>query len=186
MNKNNKSNNKSYHKSLYALFTATALSLFLAACGFHLRGNIPLPPGLDPMFIQTTTPYDPLVQAIEDTLTSSHVKLATSLKSAKTILHILDMKSTENLVSVSTSTNTRQYALTETLQIELTDSTGKVIIPVSTLTASNPLTVDSSQVLNLSSQKQTQVQEMQQALVQQLMARLASKNTKQALGTVRQ
>lgn len=157
------------------------LALFLVACGFHLRGNVPLPKTLSPMYISTSTPYDPLVELIEDTLTASHIQLTDSPKNASTILHIIDIQYTENLVSVAASTNTRQYALAETLHMELTTPKGKTIIPVSTLTATNPLTVDSNQVLNTSVQKQTLQQEMQQAVVQQLMIRLGAPNTKRAL-----
>ncbi len=157
-------------------------ALCLGACGFHLRGNIPLPKTLSPMYIATNMPYDPLIQLIEDTLTASHIELTDSPKKASTILKIIDIQYTENLVSVAASTNTRQYTLSETLRMELTTQKGATIIPVSTLSASNPLTVDSNQVLNTSVQKQTLQQEMQQAIVQQVMIRLGSQNTKKALG----
>jgi outer membrane lipopolysaccharide assembly protein LptE/RlpB len=129
-----------------ALFTVG-----LVACGFHLRGNIPLPKTLSPMYISTTRPYDPLVQLIEDTLTASGITLTDIPKKASTILNIIDIQYAENLVSA--------------------------------LTATNPLTIDSNQVLNASAQKQTQEQEMRQAVVQQLMIRLGSPNTKKALIT---
>lgn len=162
-------------------FAAICLSVFLVACGFHLRGDIPLPRELSPMYIETSTPYDPLVQLIQNYLTASHIKLTESPKAANTILRIIDIQSAESLVSVAASTNTRQYALSETLHMDLTDKYGKVLIPVSTLTASNPLTVDSNEVLSTSSQKQTLTNEMRQALVQQLMIKLGSPNTKRAL-----
>lgn len=163
-------------------FLVGCLAVFcLAACGFHLRGNVPLPKTLSPMYVATSTPYDPLVQAIEDTLTASHIELTDSPKKANTILRIIDIQSSESLVSVAASTNTRQYALSKTLRMELAGQKGKVIIPVSSLTATNPLTVDSNEVLNTSAQKQTLDGEMQQALVQQLMIRLGSLDTKRAL-----
>jgi LPS-assembly lipoprotein len=165
-------------------FWLAFFAIFLAACGFHLRGNIPLPKTLSPMYIATSTPYDPLVQLIEDTLTASHIELTDSPKTAKTILRIIDVQYSESLVSVAASTNTRQYQLLETLHMELTNKAGKVIIPVSALTASSPLTIDSNEVLNANAQKQTQNQEMQQALVQQLMIRLGSPNTASALAKV--
>lgn len=157
------------------------LTFFLVACGFHLRGNVPLPKELSPMYIDTKTPYDPLVQAIEETLTASHITLTDSPKAANTSLRIIDIQSIENLVSVSASTNTRQYSLTKVLYLELTGKKGKIIIPESALRSSNPLTVDSNQVLNASSQKQILTDEMQQALVQQLMMKLSSRDTKKEL-----
>lgn len=169
---------------LNKVLIAAFLSVFLVACGFHLRGNVPLSPNLGPMYVDTKTPYDPVVQAIENALTASHIELTDSPKSANTTLRIIEVKSGENLVSVSASTNTRQYSLTKTVILELIDSKGKTIIPVSSVTASNPLTVDSSQVLNMSSQKQAQDQEMQQALVQQVMLKLGSRNTTKALATL--
>lgn len=167
------------HSSAFLIIIC--FSFFLGACGFHLRGNVPLPKGLDPMYIDTDSPYDPLVQAIEDSLSAYNITLTNSPAKAKTILHIIDIDFSESLVSVSASTNTRQYSLIETLKMELTGPKGQTIIPLSTLTASNPLTVDSSQVLNASSQKQALVGDMQQALVIQLMSKLASQDTKQAL-----
>lgn len=155
--------------------------LFLVACGFHLRGNIPLPTELSPMYIETTDPFHPTILAIQDGLEASKIAVAKSPSTANTILRIIDIKSTENLISVSASTNTRQYALVETVQIEVTDKTGKVIVPVSTLSGSNPFTVESNQILTAASQKDLLSDEMQQAIVQQLFARLGSKGAKTAL-----
>lgn len=170
------------HKQRF--FWISFLSLLLVACGFHLRGNVPLPKALSPMYIATNNPYDPLVELIEDTLTASHIELVDSPKNASTILKLIDIQYAENLVSVAASTNTRQYTLLEILRMELTTAKGKIVIPVSTLTASNPLTVDSNQMLNTSVQKQTLQQEMQQAIVQQLMIRLGSPNTARALSGI--
>lgn len=161
-----------------------SLLIFITACGFHLRGDIPLPSTLAPMYIDTKTPYNSLIDAIQATLSSYGIKQASSPKEANTILHILDIQSSEDLVSVSASTNTRQYAMKQTVTMELTDKNDKVIIPVSKITASNPLTVDSSQVLNMDSQKQTLSGEMNQAMVQQLMMKLGSNQTKTALAAL--
>lgn len=161
-----------------------SLLLFITACGFHLRGDIPLPSTLAPMYVDTKTPYNSLIDAIQASLSSYGITQAKTPKEANTILHILDIQSSEDLVSVSASTNTRQYAMKQTLTMELTDKNGKVIIPESKITASNPLTVDSSQVLNMDSQKQTLSGEMNQAMVQQLMMKLGSKQTKEALATL--
>lgn len=166
-------------------FILIFMPFFLVACGFHLRGDIPLSPELGPMYIDTKTPFDPLVQGIENTLSAYHIELVDSPKSAHTILHIDDIQSSENLISVSASTNTRQYALSETLKMTLSDQKGRDIIPLSTLTATNPLTVDSSQILNASNQKQALTSEMQQALIQQLMTKLASHNTQKALASLK-
>lgn len=159
----------------------TLVSLGLIACGFHLRGNIPLPAGLSPMYIETDSPYNPLVQAIKDHLTAYHITLADSPKTANTVLRIIHIETSESLVSVSASTNTRQYALAQTLKMELMGKKGQTIVPLSKLAATNPFTVESSQVLSASSQKQALVGDMQQALVMQLMAKLASQDAKHSL-----
>ncbi len=168
---------------MFSRIFITLLTACIVACGFHLRGNIPLPKGLSPMYVATSTPYDPLVQSIESMLTASNIELTDSPKNANTTLRILDIQTSENLISVAASTNTRQYTLSETLRMELTGKKGKVIIPVSALTASNPLTVESNEVLNASAQKQTLTGEMQQSLVQQLMIRLGSRDTERSLAS---
>lgn len=163
---------------------SVSLLIFITACGFHLRGDIPLPSTLSPMYVDTKTPYNSLIDAIQSSLASYGIAQAETPKTASTILHILNIQSSEDLVSVSASTNTRQYAMKQTVTMELTDKNGKVIIPECKITASNPLTVDSSQVLNMDSQKQTLSGEMNQAMVQQLMMKLGSNNTKKALAAL--
>lgn len=153
----------------------------LSACGFHLRGNVPLPPGLSPIYIETASPYDPFIQTLEETLTHRGIALAESPKDASTTLHIIRLNLAENLNSVSASTNTRQYTLVYSVEFELLGKKGQILLPQAALSTSSPVTVNSSQVLSTSSEEQTIKQEMQQRLVQQLMARLGAENTRKAL-----
>src|SRR5262245_52687393 len=91
--------------SLFCLF------ILLTACGFHLQGEAKLAPRLHRMYLQTTDPYGYLARSLQQYLKMSHVNLVATPAEADTILVIVKDQATQDLLSVSSTQQTRQYNL---------------------------------------------------------------------------
>ena len=153
------------------IFLAT---LFLSACGFHLRGEAPLSPSLKNLYIQTADPYGALTRNLRVYLKTSGVELTDSPQSARTILHIISDTQSQQLLSVSGLQQTRQYNLLLTVVFEVTTPKGTILVPPQTLTESRILTTLSDQILSSTNEQTTLYQQMRLAIVYDIINRLSS------------
>jgi len=86
------------------------LALGLAGCGFKLRGEVEIPPDLNPVFIQAGA-GSPVAQAVRDRLRGSQVRLVASSKEAKLNLRILSEQRASRVVAVDRSGRVLSYDL---------------------------------------------------------------------------
>src|SRR5579863_964212 len=93
----------------FHFFLIFFLTMLLTACGFHLQGEMQLAKPLHRLYLQAPDPYSYLVRNLEDYLKMSQVQLAASPKEASTILTILRDDTSQELLSVSGTQQTRQY-----------------------------------------------------------------------------
>lgn len=151
--------------------------LLLSACGFHLRQPLPLAKPLQNVYIQSRNPYGDLTRNIKQYLQMSGAHLAASPQEASTLLNIIQETTSQDLISINSSQQTRQYNLRLTVSFEVTDPRGRVMIPAQTLTELRPLTLQSNQILAGSNQATQLYRDMRRAITYNLMNRLASKET---------
>ena len=166
------------HRWLWLLL---ALSLSLSACGFHLRGQYQLPASLFRLHLQTSSPYDPFIQRLEQVLTTMKVVLLPTAAEANGVLVIHSMKSGQSLLSSSTTSQVNTYALTYTIVFSLQSPSGKVLLPSQSVSASQSYTVSSNDAIAGSSQEQQLQVQLYQDVIYQLFNQLSSKKVKAAL-----
>lgn len=165
----------------YKLIITLLLTLMLCACGFHPRQPLPLAKPLQNLYVQSRTPYGSLTRNLKQYLQMSGVRLATSPQQATTILNITQEIMSQDLLSINSSQQTRQYNLRLSVTFEITDPQGGILIAPQTLTELRPLTLQSNQILAGSNQASQLYHEMRRALIFNLMNRLASKGVTNAL-----
>lgn len=162
-----------------------ALSLFallaLQGCGFHLRKPLPLAKPLQNIYVQSRNPYDDLTRNIKQYLKMSGVHLAASPQEASTVLNITQEVMTQDLLSINSSQQTRQYNLHLFVTFEVTDPHGVVLIAPQTSSELRPLTLQSNQILAGSNQAAQLYNDMRRAVTYNIMNRLASKGMSNAL-----
>ncbi len=166
------------HAKIIAVFL---LLLALSACGFHPRQPLPLSKPLQNLYVQSRTPYDDLTRNLKKYLQMSGVHLAASPQQASAILNITQERMSQDLISINSSQQTRQYNLRLAVTFEILDPKGTVLIPPQTLTELRPLTLQSNQILAGSNQASQLYHDMRHALTFNLMNRLASKGITNAL-----
>lgn len=146
----------------------------LTACGFQPRGVMPLAPPLHHLYLQTADPYGQLSRNIKQYLKASNVQLANSALTAETVLDIQKEETTQQLLSVGGTQQTRQYNLILTVQFQVTDPKGIVLIPSQAVSESCTIPIQANQILAGSNEANTLFQRMRQAIVFDIMIRLSS------------
>lgn len=155
--------------------SAVLLVMLISGCGFHLRGEMPLAKPLHSVYIQSVDPYGTLVKSLSQSLKMSNVQLAENSHEAETTLVIMHDDTSQELLSVGATLQTRQYKLVVTAMFEVNDAKGRTIVPPQSLAESRVITVQSNQILGSSNEANLYFQQMRQALASAIMYRLASR-----------
>ncbi len=151
------------------------LVFLVASCGFHLQSEIKLAPPLQRMYLQTGDPYGTLARNLQQDLKLSGVQMVSSPAEASTILVILRDDTSQVLLSVSGTQQTRQYTLIVTVVFEITDHKGKSLIGPQTLTESRTITIQANRVLGSSNEANLFYQQMRRTLAYAIINRIASR-----------
>lgn len=155
-------------------------SLLLTGCGFHLQGEVPLAPPLHRMYLQVPDPYGPLERALQQYLKISKVVMVPKTD-ATTILAVLRDDTSQTLLSISGTQQTRQYLLQVTVVFEVNNRHGATIIGPYTLVESRTITVQANQILGSSNEASLFYQQMRRTLAYRIITMIASQQSAQAL-----
>jgi LPS-assembly lipoprotein len=150
--------------------------LFIAGCGFQLRGSKTFLPSLQNLYIQSTDPYGQLATYLATYLKQSGVHLTTTPDEATAILSILSETQNQQLISVSGTQQTRQYNLLLLVQFQVTNNKGAILVPPQSLTESRILTSISDQILGGSNEQTIMYQQMRRSMVYDMINRLGSQD----------
>lgn len=161
-------------KHYLTIIITTLLTISLSSCGFHLQREMPLAPALHRLYLQSPDPYGTLSRNLKQYLKLSKVELVTSPAQAQTILVILRDANTEELLSVNATQKTRQYNLHVTVDFQVTDSNGRIIVPPQSLTETRIITIQSNQILGGSNAAFLLYQDLRRAISYAIMNRLVS------------
>lgn len=154
--------------------TLSLLCSLLAGCGFHLQGETQLIAPLKRLYLETKDPYGYLARDLKQALTMSHVQLAASPCDATVILTILQDSTSQNLLSVNGTTQTRQYELKINVVFDITDTNHQILVGPQSLSESRVITIQSNQVLGSSNESSLFYQQMYRILSNAIMSRIAS------------
>lgn len=157
------------------LVCLTTISLSLSGCGFHLRGSFTLAPPLKRMYLQTTDPYGELARNLRQSLEATGVVFAETPQQASTVLEIIHENTSQQLLSVGGTQQTRQYNLVLSVVFQVTTPQSKIIIPQQTVTKTQAITVQADQILGGSNEENNLYHQMRKSIVYTLLNVLTSK-----------
>lgn len=158
----------------------------LSGCGFKLRGAMPLAPPLHSLYLETSDPYGELARHLRQFLKMSGVALTNSPAEASSILTILSESTSDQLIGINGTQQTRQYNLVLTVTFQISNSKNRVLVPTQTVTESRALTVINDQILASSNEAMNLYSQMRQAIVYDIMSRLSSEEITEQLTAVPQ
>jgi LPS-assembly lipoprotein len=108
------------------------LLIFVAGCGFHLRGAVEVPPELNPMYVQAPG-GSLLAKAIQNQLAGGSVRLAQSSKDAKVTLRILSETRSNRVAAVDRNAKVLAYELHYVVRWDVLGADGKERIAAQTM-----------------------------------------------------
>ncbi len=145
--------------------------IFIAGCGFHLRGQIELP--YRSVYVQGG--QDGLAVALQAALRLGHAgRLAPSAEKAESVIDIMSVQNSKVIVALSGIGRVREFQLQYRVQYQLITPKGKVILAPANLLLARDMTYNDAQVLAKGAEEQLLYRDMQKDAAQQIMQRIAS------------
>ena len=153
------------------------LTLFLASCGFHIRGLVELPKWFNHVAVVSSDNHYELTSILKSRLDSYHIELSNNPAIADFVIIIQQSLYQIKIISIGASTNPRQYQMILTTNWHVQNRKGKIIIPQTTATVTRQLTVNNDRILGSNDEEMTLQREMRQDTVTQIMNKLSQKLT---------
>lgn len=149
----------------------TVLALTISACGFHLRGNIPLPSGISNMFVEA--PSGNFKDELAKILTNVGADLATGPGGADVVLKITSATSNRTVGTLDARGKADSYNLVFSVSYRLEDPAGKKIRAAS-IRETRRYNFDPELVIESESEEADLLQDMEQEVAISLVRQLAS------------
>lgn len=147
----------------------------LAGCGFHWAGSRPLPPALTSVYIDVVTPYrvskPPLEAALSSRLLRRGARLAGSFGGARTILRVIELTESREVLSVDPFGKAVEYTLTTRVQYELIEN-GQIVLTPDTIQVARDYSFNAQQVLAKEAEEARLQSFMQDELAELLLLRV--------------
>jgi LPS-assembly lipoprotein len=156
-------------KPIYLTLTLAAC-LFVAGCGFHLRGQSSLP--FDTLYIEAAETSGFAADLKRSIRYGSQTKLVDSHESAQAVLHILSEIKEKKILSLNSAGRVREFELYYRVLFKVTDQNKNNLIPATEIFMKRDFTFNDAQVLAKESEEALLYRDMQNDAVQQMMRRL--------------
>ncbi len=148
---------------------AFALTIFLAACGFHLRGEAHMP--FNALYIEAAPSL--LIAELKSSLKANHVQLTEKSDEADVILNIASEYPEKQILTLGGSGRVSEYQLRYRLSLRAYDKNQREWLPAAELTTSRDFSYDDAQILVKESEETLLYQNMRSDMVQQILRRLS-------------
>jgi LPS-assembly lipoprotein len=155
-----------------ATLTLLLLAVLLTGCGFQLRGNVALAPGIEPLHIERVGGQ--LEIELRTLLTSSGVQLSTDLQRANTQLTIRRQKSDRQSTALGEGARVIEYQLRESVSFALRYNSGDTIFSSGKLTERKIMENDPNKMASSNAEEDILRREMVQNLAATIVRQLAT------------
>ncbi|MDQ3268295.1 MAG: LPS assembly lipoprotein LptE [Pseudomonadota bacterium] len=149
------------------------LTLLLAACGFHLRGQGGFTFPFQTLFILSPNANAPFIVDLKRTVQLYNIKLADSSANAQLTLHIVSETMSKQILSLSDAGRVREYQLNYRVSLRAYDIKLDEWVPADEIVLQRYLSYDNTQVLAKEMEETLLYQDMRNDAVQQILRRLS-------------
>jgi len=150
---------------------AGVIAAFLAACGFHLRGQAELP--FDSLHIPGNNPL--VVELKRNLVAASKTRLVDKPGEAQAVLGFTEELRDKIILSFSSAGRVSEYQLRYRVGFRVTDAKGaQVYLPTSEILLTRDMAFSDAQVLAKEAEEALLFRDMQRDMVQQIMRRLVA------------
>ncbi len=152
-------------------FALGALSVLLADCGFHLRGDAQLPPQMSQTHLVIADEYSPFARRVRALLERSGIQIVAADK-ATAILEIPRNDVLTEVLTISDNARVREYRISHTVQFRLVAADGTEIIPLQTIRQAREISFDEQRILAISRETEYVKEDLAETISRLLVSRL--------------
>jgi LPS-assembly lipoprotein len=145
--------------------------LFLASCGFHLRGQYGMP--FNSLYLDAPNPNSPFIAELRRKLEAKQVKMTASAEQADVILNIVFEASDKQILSLGGAGRVNGFRLTYRVSLRAYDNNKQDWIPAEEMTLRRDYTYDDAKILAKEAEETLLYQVTRSEMAQQIMYRLS-------------
>ena len=150
------------------------LLMLVSACGWHLRGSLYLPEGMQAVAIQTGNSGQELAQELRQALVSAGVEASLGEAGADAWrLDILDERLERREISISREIRTAEYGVTLLVQWQLRDAAGNLVIAPETISTQSVYRQDLDNLAGKRREEARLLNDMRRYLASQILRRVS-------------
>ena len=166
-------------RTLLPLIVAAA-TLLLAACGFHVRGEAHLPPGMERIYVDSSDQFGPLKRNVEKALERAGAKIEPKAGEGVAEIRFTAVSLAPVVRSVSANARVNEFTMLYHLELQITDASGKVLLPKQVVEQSRIFTFDQTQAIGTGAEQDEIKKEMERDMVQVVLRKVESAERKAA------
>jgi LPS-assembly lipoprotein len=163
----------------FRCITPLLLLSALSACGFHVRGEVKLPEGMQRVHIQISDPYSPLRRDLEAALARSGAKMENAAGDGIAEITITALSLAPVVRSVGANAYVNEFAMIYHLEMQIEDASGKSLLPKQVIEHSREFTFDPTQAIGTSAEQDEIKKEMERDMVQALLRKIEAAERRQ-------
>ncbi len=148
-----------------------SLSVLLAACGFHLRGQAGMP--FTSLYVQAANPNTAFVQELKRNLEFNKVELVSKPEQAEVILDIVSELPEKQILTLGGTGRVNEFQLRYRVSLRAYDLKQQDWIAAEEIVLYRDYTYDDTQILAKESEESLLYQSMRADMVQQIIRRLS-------------
>ncbi len=156
----------------------TGIVPLLSACGYHLRGEAVLPAGMERVHVDSSDQYGPLKRNVEKALERSGAKVEPAAGDGIAEVTLGAVSIAPIVRSVSANARVNEFTMLYHIELEITDGSGKVVLPKQVIEQSRVFTFDQTQAIGTGAEQDEIKKEMEREMTQVVMRKVESAERK--------
>lgn len=148
-----------------------ALAVLLAGCGFHLRGEIVLPPELAVLRVQVADAWSPLQRDLEQAMVRAGARAPVGAERGARLL-ITKSRMTRWPLTVGTAGRVQEYSMRYEVTMQLLDAEGTVVVPSQDILLERSYQFETTRAQGTPGEEEVVQAELQRDMVQAILRRI--------------
>lgn len=154
---------------------ALVIVLSLSACGFHLRGSVALPHGMEVTYVQDMQPASRIALPLRQTLISNGARVAETAEDASALVRIVSERFDRRLLSTGRTSKEKDYELLYAITFAARARNESWAVDAQEIRVTREMKFDEEQVLAKNAEQEQLQTVMVQDAARQILLRLQSK-----------
>jgi LPS-assembly lipoprotein len=148
------------------------LSLLLAACGFHLRGQGAFAMPFQKLYVQSANDYAPFINDLKSAFQRNHVQITDTPEQAQLTLQIVSEAAGKQILSLNAAGRVIEYRLQYYISLRAYDQKQQEWLAAQEITLMRILPYDDTQILAKQQEEALLYQNMRSDAVEQVLRRM--------------